>query len=162
MLKKWLKTGFVAFFGAIFILSSAYVVADPSDINIETLLNRVYNDDVTAIAGCKQGTQVTHRTAVGSADAGDPTIGSGENLSGWKKAIVVVSVDSTVGDVGWELTPLFGNSTTSKYAAGTTRTVSDDSIFTVDVRGEDDFYIKMEGAVGADPTATILLIPSNE
>ena len=143
-------------------ISTEAVLNKVADLNANCLVTRqVITPDGVQVP--QRGTLTLFRDHRNTPDAAKPSAAGASDavdLTGWNRAIIIISVDAVSG-AGWELTPLFGDATVNKYFSGTTRTVSADAIFYVDVYGEDDFYMQCSGATGTDPMMTLYLIPSN-
>jgi len=137
----------------------------------ETIMNNVYDPAHGTLRIYEKdisGTMILHRDDITGDDrldrfpaAGQSNIilGFGEDLSGFQKAIVHVQVSQ---DSGCIITPMFGNSTASRYFNGDGEQVSEDSIFMIDVNGSDDFFVSI-GDV-SNPNGTLIdvfVIPTN-
>lgn len=88
------------------------------------------------------GTRATMRDGIKVNDSGHPAAGSGWDLTGWR--YVMLDID-TGTHTGWDITPLFGDG--DQYYEGTARTISGDGDvqYIVNVNGNQDFYVMIDG-----------------
>lgn len=124
------------------IMSLAYA----DNIGTESIFNNVYNTTTKTLntaGGLKRGALTLHRNNVIANDTIQPVLGSGVDLTGYSKALLFVSADSTsmAAPPSWVITPLYGNSTLEKYFAGSPTTVVSQDTLVIDVFGEDDLYV---------------------
>ena len=128
--------------GLILMFGVAY--ADPSDLSLEPLLNKVYNP--TRVVS------TVVRSAVVTNDTGFPSVGSGVDYTGYSKARVYILSTSTnpvSAPPSWTITPLYGDATASGYFQGQAITVVTRDVYTIDVNGSSDVYYKISGGNGA-------------
>ena len=124
------------------IMSLAYA----DNIGTESIFNNVYNTTTKTLntaTGIKKGTLTYHRANIVTSDVTPPALGSGMDLTGYSKALVFVSADSTsmAAAPSWVITPLYGDSTLQRYFYGSPTTVVSKDTLVIDVYGEDDFYV---------------------
>jgi hypothetical protein len=106
-----------------------------------------------------RGDMTLLRSAVASNDTA-PTIGTGINLSKYKKAKVDFTVTGTTPS--WTVTPLFGNALAGVYVNGTAMTITSNSTYEISVYNEDDFNITCTGMSGTNPTISVYVTPVND
>lgn len=87
------------------------------------------------------------------------------DCTGYRYALVDVNLGTTTtGGTATQasLTPMFGDSTISKYYQGQSTTVTASTRYVVEVGGEDEFTIKVGSIVGDAPRVNITVTPFNE
>ncbi len=156
-MKKWILV-----LALIFVCGIAYGDASTpraSYFSTQEVLNRLHDRTTNSFQTSesnRSGTLILHRENISDDDSAnnlpapglDNTgVGIGVDLTGWKKAVVQVKVST---DTGCIITPMFGNSTATRYFEGDQEQVSNDSSFVIEVNGEDDFYVSIEDVSGTD------------
>lgn len=87
------------------------------------------------------------------------------NCTGYRYALVDVNLGTTTtGGTATQasLTPMFGDSSISKYLQGQATTVTASTRYVVEVDGEDEFTIKVGSIAGDAPMVNITVTPFNE
>jgi hypothetical protein len=120
------------------------------------------NGSSAVVATPSTGTRVTHRATI--TDTNDTyTYGSGDteriSLAGYKYAIVEIKISGA--NASWDITPEFGDATASTYFKSTTRTVTRNERFVIEVDGETLFMIRCDNKQGTTPTITVYVTPFN-
>lgn len=121
-------------------------VSYADNIGMESVLNNVYNTTTKTLntaTGIKRGTLTKVRSSVIVDDTVKPALGSGLDLSGYSKALIFVSADSTAtaAPPSWVITPLYGEPSLWKYFAGSPTTVVSQDALVIDTFGTTDLYI---------------------
>lgn len=75
-----------------------------------------------------------------------------KDLSGYKYIVVETYMNTTGGT--YDLTPLFGDATVANYTKGQKRTITGNERFVLEVDGESEFNILLDGKTGASNCTT--------
>lgn len=136
--------------------------AGTPDTSVVTVQGITNGTPVPVTAVPSLGTRVTHRATI--TDTNDTyTYGSGDteriSLAGYKYAIVEIKISGA--NASWDITPEFGDATASTYFKSTTRTVTRNERFVIEVDGETLFMIRCDNKQGTTPTITVYVTPFN-
>ena len=158
------------------LLIATPVFGDAQDVTVQTIMNSLYrvSADTYAYHGARTGSPIWHRYLTAPDPGGEPTSAASVSCRGYKNAFVICSADGTTGEgSGWVLTPYIGfggdslstdSNAGGRFFGGTSRTISGDSIFKVEVGGSDFIYISCDGATdgaGTAPSLMLWIVPSN-
>lgn len=173
MKRRGMKRVLVLLVIAVFMAGTAVA----SNIGVEPLLNNCYDatnnllnmnvssitSDVTtdSIAVDKSNTTITHRSHIITNDGTDPSAGDAVDTAGYKYAIVYVSCNNVVGTGGCTVKPYLYDSISTLFYGGTSRTVSKDAAYVVEVNGQ-PVYVSVDNLTGANGVATFIFVkPTN-
>lgn len=95
------------------------------------------------------------RNSVISNDSSNPSVGNGQNFTGYKYVEVEVTLGGT--SPSWSVTPLLVNATGDSYMEGDTTilTGAKTFVYKLEVNGNSDVNFRVDTSSGTSPTITI-------